>query len=170
MFYVQRRTHCPTRLTSTSGSAAIPMTSSFRHTLPLIATLVASTGCASGPSRGGAASEQVVRSEDLERNPQKSIEKVLQEKVSGVSVSLADDGSVAVQIRGTMSVAGDDMPLYIVDDMPFQPGPGGALSGVDPYTIESIKVLKGPDAAIYGMRGFNGVIVITTKKAGKPQR
>ena len=112
----------------------------------------------------------MVRSQDLERNPEKSIERVLQEKVSGVSVSRTDDGFIAVRIRGAMSLAGDDAPLYILDDMPFQPGPGGALSGVDPNTIESIRLLKGPDAAIYGMRGYNGVILITTKRPVPPRR
>jgi len=147
------------------------MMNSLRRAAPLVLTVLSPlAACGGGPSRGPSPGNQVVVSEDLERNPDKPIEKVLQEKVSGVSVSRADDGSIAVQIRGTMSLAGDDAPLYILDDMPFQPGPGGALSGVDPYTIESIKVLKGPDAAIYGMRGFNGVIVITTKKAGRPRR
>jgi TonB-dependent SusC/RagA subfamily outer membrane receptor len=52
--------------------------------------------------------------------------------------------------------------------VPITPGPGGALNGINPYDIESIRVLKNPaDIAIYGMRGANGVIVITMKKPGK---
>ena len=53
----------------------------------------------------------------------------------------------------------------MIDGFPIQPGPGGALVGISPYDIESIKVLKDPvETAIYGLRGANGVIVITTKR------
>ena len=107
----------------------------------------------------------MVTAEDIARNPGKPIERMLQEKVSGVSVTRTSDGGIAVQIRGTSSLTGTDAPLYLLDGLPFQPGHGGALTGVDPYSIESIRVLKGADAAIHGIRGFNGVIVITTKKA-----
>jgi len=59
-------------------------------------------------------------------------------------------------------------PVYVVDDVPVQPGPGGALIVINPHDIESIKVLKDPaDTGIYGMRGANGVILITTKRPGK---
>jgi iron complex outermembrane receptor protein len=91
---------------------------------------------------------------------------VLQAKVSGVTVKRTNDGGIALQIRGASSFDGSDAPLFLVDDMPMEPGPGGALTGVDPYSIESIKVLKGAEAGIYGIRGMNGVIVITTKKPG----
>ncbi len=92
------------------------------------------------------------------------LEKVLQGRVAGVSVARTPDG-IAVRIRGGTSVYGNNEPLYILDGMPIQPGPNGALSGLNPYDIESIKVLKDPaDTAIYGVRGANGVIVIKTKK------
>jgi TonB-dependent SusC/RagA subfamily outer membrane receptor len=64
----------------------------------------------------------------------------------------------------------DDAPLYLVDGMPFQPGPAGVLDGIDPYNIESIKVLRGAEAAIYGIQGANGVIAIATKRAAKQVR
>ena len=58
--------------------------------------------------------------------------------------------------------------LYVVDGVTIQPGPNGALTGINPYDIESIKVLKDPaDTSMYGMRGANGVIVVTTKKPGR---
>ena len=96
------------------------------------------------------------------------IEKVLQEKVPGVLITRTSDGGIAVQIRGASSFYGSNQPLYVIDDMPMQPGPGGALTGVNPYDIESIQVLKSPaDTGVYGMRGANGVIVIKTKKPGK---
>jgi len=60
--------------------------------------------------------------------------------------------------------------VYVVDDVPVQPGPGGALIVINPHDIESIKVLKDPaETGIYGMRGANGVILITTKRPGKPK-
>jgi TonB-dependent starch-binding outer membrane protein SusC len=94
------------------------------------------------------------------------IEKMLQGRVSGVTVERAAGGGVAVRIRGTSSFYGSNEPLYLVDGVPFTPGRGGALTGLNPYDIESIHVLKNPaDIAVYGMRGSNGVIVIKTKGA-----
>jgi TonB-dependent SusC/RagA subfamily outer membrane receptor len=59
----------------------------------------------------------------------------------------------------------------VLDGVPITPGPGGSLTGIDPYDIESIKVLKDPaDTAMYGMRGANGVIIITTKRAMRRQK
>ena len=145
------------------------MRTSLRATaVPVIAVLwIAASACGSGRSRVGSSDDQAVTSADLDRNPDKPIERVLQEKVSGVTVTRSNDGDIAVQIRGGGSLVGADAPLYILDGLPFQPGPGGALSGVDPYSIESIRVLKGPEAVIYGSRGFNGVILITTKNPQK---
>jgi TonB-dependent SusC/RagA subfamily outer membrane receptor len=57
--------------------------------------------------------------------------------------------------------------LYLLDGVPYNPGPGGLLIGINPDDIQSIKALKDPaDLALYGMRGGNGVIVITMKKLG----
>jgi TonB-dependent starch-binding outer membrane protein SusC len=55
-----------------------------------------------------------------------------------------------------------------VNGSPFAPGSGGVLSGINPEDIESIKLLRGADATLYGIDGANGVIVITTKRGGKP--
>jgi TonB-dependent SusC/RagA subfamily outer membrane receptor len=113
----------------------------------------------------------MVTAEDLERNPSEPIENVLQAKVPGLLVTLNADGGIAVRIRGTSSLYGGNEPLYVIDDQPITPGPGGALTGINPHDIESIKVLKDPaDTGIYGMRGANGVIVITMKKPGKRSR
>jgi TonB-dependent SusC/RagA subfamily outer membrane receptor len=60
--------------------------------------------------------------------------------------------------------------LYVLDGVAIEPGPGGSLSGISPYDIESIRVLKDPtDLTMYGSRGANGVIVIKTKKTKRPQ-
>jgi TonB-dependent SusC/RagA subfamily outer membrane receptor len=132
----------------------------------LLAGLVA--GCASRNVRREPAGNTTVTANDIEKNPNQPIEQVLQAKVPGVWVTRTPDGGVAIQIRGTTSFYGSNQPLYVIDGVPVQPGPNGALTGVNPYDIESIQVLKdAADTAMYGMRGANGVIVVTTKRPGK---
>jgi iron complex outermembrane receptor protein len=105
-----------------------------------------------------------VTAEDIQRHPGEPIEEILAGRIAGVDVRRTPDG-IAVRIRGETSLRGDSEPLYVIDGIPIQPGPGGALVGITPHDIESIKVLKDPaDTAIYGVRGANGVIVITTKR------
>ena len=94
-----------------------------------------------------------------------SIEQILQSKVAGIVVSRTDDGGIAIRIRGTSSFTGSNAPLYVIDGIPITPGPNGSLTGINPYDIASIKVLKDPaDITMYGVRGANGVILIKTKK------
>jgi len=85
-------------------------------------------------------------------------------KVPGIIVTRSQDGSLAIQIRGPSTFSSSTDPLLIVNGTPFQAGPGGALTGINPFDISSIEVLK--DAAsttMYGVRGANGVIVIKLK-------
>lgn len=106
-------------------------------------------------------------------------------KVAGVSVSgnATGGGSSRVIIRGNASLTGNNQPLYVVDGVPYDNtnlGSAGTWGGIDmgdglnninPDDIESIQVLKGAAAsALYGYRGGNGAILITTKtgKKGKP--
>jgi TonB-dependent SusC/RagA subfamily outer membrane receptor len=82
----------------------------------------------------------------------------------GVTVMRTSDGGIAVRIRGTTSFMSGNEPLYVLDGIPIQAGPGGSLTGINPHDIASIEVLKNPaETAMYGMRGANGVIVIKTK-------
>lgn len=128
-------------------------------------------GCGSGQKSAETApppppSTADVTSADIERAPGKSIEEHLKGRVAGVSVSRTTDGGIAVRIRGATSIYGSNDPLYVVDGVAITPGPGGSLTGIDPYDIESIEVLKDPaETALYGMRGANGVIIIKTKRA-----
>ena len=109
-----------------------------------------------------------VTADDIEKSGGDPIEKQLQAKSAGVIVSRSPDGGIAVQIRGPSSFYGSAEPLYVIDDVPYQPQPGGVLAGLNPHDIESIKVLKNPeDTAIYGVRGANGVIYIKMKKPGR---
>ena len=108
---------------------------------------------------------------DVQRDTGESLEKRLQALDPGVLVTRTANGGIAVQIRGASSFMGSNQPLYVIDDVPTDPGPGGALTGINPHDIESMKVLKNPsDIAIYGIRGGNGVIVIKTKKPGANPR
>jgi TonB-dependent SusC/RagA subfamily outer membrane receptor len=145
------------------------MTSSFPRAVLSVWVLVGlAAGCASGNTRREPVGTPMLTSEDIERNSGEPIERMLEAKVPGLMVTRSADGGIAVQIRGPSSFYSGGAPLYVIDDVPFQAGPGGALRGLDPHDIESIKVLMNPaDTGIYGLRGGNGVIVITTKRPGK---
>jgi TonB-dependent SusC/RagA subfamily outer membrane receptor len=153
----------------------VPMTSIFPRVPISVGLLVAlATGCSHGkksdaPEPKGPPDRTTVTSEDIARNPNEPIEKVLAGKIAGVQVGRASDGGLTVRIRGGSSIYGSNDPLYVVDGIVIQPSPTGSLTGIDPYDIETIQVLK--DAAstsMYGSRGANGVIVIKTKKPKKP--
>ena len=104
---------------------------------------------------------------DAQQSPNEPIEKYLAARSAGVVIGRAPDGSPTVRIRGgSSSMYGNNAPLYIVDGVPFSPSAEGGLSGINPYDIESIRVLKeASDLTMYGVRGANGVIVIKTKRA-----
>jgi TonB-dependent SusC/RagA subfamily outer membrane receptor len=140
-----------------------------RAALPVCVLVGLAAGCAPGAARRAPPGEPAVTAKDLEYRGD-PIEKVLQDKVPGLLVTRTSDGGVALQIRGPSSFMGSTEPLYVIDDVPVRPGPGGALMGVNPHDIESIRVLKDPaDTGVYGVRGANGVIVVTTKRPPKKQ-
>ena len=128
------------------------------------------SGCAhsSGGRPTSPPGKPIVTAEDIQRTPGEPIEKVLMGRFPGVWVARTADGGIAVRIRGTTSIVGSNEPLYVLDGVPMQPGPNGSLTGLNPYDIASIEVLKGPaETAMYGIRGANGVIVIKTKRPGQ---
>ena len=120
-----------------------------------------------------------VTSEVLEKNRTNSVEKMLQGQVAGLVVSESSEpgGGIGISIRGTNSMLGGTQPLFVVDGIPIEPlldaqgnsGSGqsqSSLSFLNPNDIEKMEVLKDASAtAIYGARGANGVVVITTKSA-----
>ncbi|SFC12282.1 TonB-linked outer membrane protein, SusC/RagA family [Flexibacter flexilis DSM 6793] len=126
-----------------------------------------------------------VKSTALKNNPVNSFDAALQGRTAGVQVqqSTGIPGSaIRVRVRGTASIGGSADPLYVVDGVPLNTdqtsdpnAPTSAvntnpLSSINPNDIESIEVLKdAAAAAIYGSRGANGVVLITTKrgKSGK---
>lgn len=122
--------------------------------------------------------QQSVTSDELAAHTQ-SLVNQLQGKISGVQItgSGTQGGSQKIVIRGASSIMGDNNPLYVVDGMPISnTGRGGSTSGGYDYgsaindlnsdDIESVTVLKGPNAAaLYGSQAANGAILITTKRA-----
>ena len=145
-------------------------TKSWRAALPLSALIVLTIGCAPAATSGGSKDQSLVTAEDLQKHPGEPIENIIQRKVPGIVVTRSDNGNLLLQIRDATTVMGyTKTPLYVLNGLVFNPGPDGALAGIDPFDIATIKVLKGPEAAIYGHDGAHGVIVITTKKAG-PRR
>ncbi len=115
-----------------------------------------------------------VRSRDIEGMPVSSIERAIQGRAAGVQVSASDGvpgGDVSVIVRGMGSFAAN-RPVWIVDGVEVESGglsrrseSSSVLSAIDFNDIESLEVLKDAAAtAIYGARGANGVIIITTKR------
>jgi TonB-linked SusC/RagA family outer membrane protein len=111
-------------------------------------------------------SVSVVDTDEILKAPAGNVGQMLQGRAAGVTVTStgAPGTSSSVKIRGLNSFSGQDSPLYVVDGMLIS-----ALgSDFNPNDIESIQVLKDAAAtALYGSRGMNGVIVVTTKK-GRP--
>ena len=124
-----------------------------------------------------------IDAKQLEKNRTNSIESLLQGQAAGVVVTESSEpgGGVGISIRGVNSMLGGTQPLYVLDGVPVNPvtdaqgngGTGGqqsSLAFLNPNDIEKIEVLKDAAAtAIYGARGANGVVVITTKTADKAE-
>ncbi|NJB82263.1 SusC/RagA family TonB-linked outer membrane protein [Wenyingzhuangia aestuarii] len=106
---------------------------------------------------------------NLPSKPANSIDGLLQGQVAGVQVTSSSDdpgAGATIRIRGGSSLNGGNDPLVVVDGFPI--GYAGDLKQISPQDIASMEVLKDASAsAIYGSRGANGVIMITTKKGSK---
>jgi len=124
-----------------------------------------------------------LKSDEIDKQPITSMEQAMSGKLAGVEVtqaSHAPGGGISVRIRGGNSINSNVEPLYVIDGMPIysnnnmipSSGPNDGvipqlnlLAGLNPADIERIEVLKDASAtAIYGARGANGVVLITTKR------
>ncbi len=109
-----------------------------------------------------------IKAEDFNKGAITSPAQLLQGKVPGLIIAKPNgdpNGGFAIRLRGLSTVGGNTEPLVIIDGVP-----GASLSSIDPNDIESMDVLRdGSAASIYGTRGSNGVILITSKK-GKEGR
>jgi TonB-linked SusC/RagA family outer membrane protein len=128
--------------------------------------------------------QQQISTQELNQTRAQNVVQQIQGKVSGVQITApgTQGGSTNIIIRGQNSITGNNQPLFIVDGVPISNASrggapftnsntsfdyGNALNDINPDDIESLSVLKGPNAAaIYGSRAANGVILITTRRGG----
>jgi TonB-dependent SusC/RagA subfamily outer membrane receptor len=115
--------------------------------------------------RTGTSSDSRVEHEERQQSYSR-IEELIEGRASGVRVIRSHDGSFRLQIRGVSSPAGHNDPLIVIDGSPAaELRPGSALASLNPQDVVRIDVLKdAASTAFYGMRGANGVIVITTRQ------
>jgi TonB-dependent starch-binding outer membrane protein SusC len=107
----------------------------------------------------------VVDGKDVQGRPVTQIEELLEGQVAGVQVVRHPGGGISFRIRGTGSFNADNEPLYVVDGMPVHVTPGRGLEWLNPGDLERIEILKDASTtSMYGVRGANGVVVITTRR------
>ena len=139
--------------------------------------LVLSVACAAAPAGSNIRAPQLTAADF--RDSSDPIEVIIARKVPGVVVTRTSTGEMVLRIRGktTMQegnvataagviVIDDPQPMYVIDGNVTRGGVN-PLSGLSPNDIETVTVLKGADAAIYGTDALNGVIVIATKRGGR---
>ncbi|WP_291197778.1 SusC/RagA family TonB-linked outer membrane protein [Dyadobacter sp.] len=130
-------------------------------------------------------SVQEIGGEAISTAKEANLATTLAGKMAGVQVTRSANGaggSSRVVIRGSNSLVGNSQPLYVIDGIPMDNSNpnspsstggidyGDGISNINPEDVESISVLKGPNAAaLYGQRGSNGVVLITTK-SGKSRK
>lgn len=152
-------------------SMEVPVASSGRHDVALEPdtefideTIVVAYGTATRSSFTGSAS--MINSEAIEARVTTNVTNALAGAAPGVQV-ISPSGDPAsnqatIRIRGIGSMSASNAPLYIVDGMPYD----GSIADINPNDVESMSVLKDAAAsAIYGARGANGVVLITTKRS-----
>ena len=124
-----------------------------------------------------------LKGDDMRKGGAIDIAHAIQGKIAGVQVQQSDGapgGGMSILVRGANSFSTSSQPLYIVDGVPFETGgvagngvttseqSANPLASINPHDIESIEVLKDASAtAIYGSRGANGVVLITTRRGAK---
>ncbi|SDK28389.1 TonB-linked outer membrane protein, SusC/RagA family [Catalinimonas alkaloidigena] len=120
--------------------------------------------------------QTTIDSKSIQKTVNTTIDQAIQGRAAGVYVTQntgQPGGGVSVNIRGVNSLTGSNEPLYVIDGVQVQPGTVSygstssvnPLAGLNPADIASMEILQGPSAtAIYGSRGTNGVVLITTKR------
>jgi outer membrane receptor protein involved in Fe transport len=145
---------------------------SFRSTyaLPvsLFALLLLTPSLADAQKKSS--SRGLVTAEDIAKYPNDPIERIIARMVPGVEVVRAPNGGNMLRLRGAMTLpdatsgAQVDKPmLYVIDGVPVQTS-DGSLPHIEPQDLESVSVLKGPETAIWGINGADGVVVFTTRR------
>jgi len=166
-----------------SGAPVVQNFSLSAAATQLQGVVVTALGLTREKSRLGTAQQQI-NTQELNQTRAQNIVQQIEGKVSGVAITSpgTQGGSTNIIIRGQNSITGNNQPLFIVDGVavsnanrggaPFVGTTtnfdyGNALNDINPDDIETLSVLKGPNAAaLYGSRAANGVILITTRKGG----
>ena len=143
--------------------------SSSALTLSLFAVLLLTPSLAQGQKKSS--SRGLVTAEDFAKYPNEPIERIIARKVPGVEVVRVPSGGNMLRLRGAMTLPDaesgaqvDKPPLYVVDGVPIRT-PDGTLPPLEPQDLDSVRVLKGAETAVWGIDGADGVIVFTTKRA-----
>lgn len=122
-----------------------------------------STGYGREPRATSTGAVSSLTQRDIHDRRVHSIQELL-DRVPGVDVQRLGNGQFSVRVRGVHSIDGDNEPLFVIDGIPRTSGTfTAALEAIDPSNVDRIDVLKDASSlAMYGSRGANGVIVITT--------
>jgi TonB-linked SusC/RagA family outer membrane protein len=151
--------HKPSSLVTDGKSAVVVQLEKVQSTLNDVVVV----GYTSVKRKDLLASVSSISAKDLKDVPVNSAAEILNGRLAGVTATTAEgapDAEVRIRVRGGMSITGDNSPLYVIDGVQME----NALTFISPQDIQSIDVLKDAAAtSIYGARGANGVIVITTK-------
>lgn len=111
-----------------------------------------------------------INGDKLREVPSPNLTQAMQGRIAGVELSQTSTrpgATMQIRIRGTRSLSADNNPLVVLDGIPFI----GSLGDINPNDVKSMEILKDASAtAIYGSRGANGVILITTEKGGKNRK
>ena len=119
----------------------------------------------------GTGALSVIDGADVQGIPSAQLERLLEGRVAGVQVMQLAGGGISIRIRGPGSINGDMEPLYVVDGMPVMNSAGRGLNWLNPGDIERIEILKDASTtSMYGMRGGNGVVLITTRRGTRAVR
>ena len=133
-----------------------------------LVTLATSLACASSGPPNDTSVDAPQFADESGKNDGRSLEDLFAGRFAGVTVQRAEGGGLHILIRGgNNTFYGSNEPLFVVDEMPLAAGHGGIVF-LNPNDIVKIEVLKNPeDIGIYGIRGGNGVILISTRKPGR---
>jgi TonB-dependent SusC/RagA subfamily outer membrane receptor len=113
----------------------------------------------------GTGAVSVVDGANVQGRPAVHFEELLEGQVAGVQVVRHPGGGVSLRIRGVGSISGNNEPLYVVDGMIVNVSPSRGLDWLSPGDIKRIEILKDASTtSMYGVRGANGVVLITTRR------
>lgn len=154
---------CQTKLDVSYQSIQTPKVTNSEDSLLIRKTIFKNVGYGFEKSENVTGAVSTVDMSAMNYQPYSNLAEYLIGRVAGVSVTrdASDPSGYNIQIRGVNSLMFPGQPLFVIDGIPVSST--SAILMVNPYDIASIDVIKDGTAAIYGSRGANGVILITTK-------